>query len=256
MKATLITGASSGIGQAMASTLATQGENLVITGTRKEKLEAIAEDYRSQYGIQVLPLSVDLSTADGAEKLIGLIEVQNIQIHRLINNAGFAYYSGSISQTHQQVEQLINLNVTSLVKLCNHYGSIMQKGDEILNVASTAAFQPIPGQNLYAASKAMVLSFSEGLNYELRDRGIWVSCLNPGVTDTNFFDRAGLKEAKGIFSLNKRMSPLKVAHFGFKLLRKRKLSGSPGIQNKINTFLHRLFSRRIVLALAAKIATY
>jgi short-subunit dehydrogenase len=196
---TLITGASSGIGKVFAERFAQEKHDLVIVARRQAELEALAERLRAAHGVTVHVIALDLSAPRAAHTLFAEVQQRGLHVDGLINNAGFGVHGRHAEISPEAVEQMIAVNVTVLTTLTRLFlpGMIERKSGTILNVASTASFQPIPFFSAYAASKAYVLSFSEGLAEEVREYGIKVVCLCPGPTRTEFMDVAGV-QTKGL----------------------------------------------------------
>ncbi len=185
--ATLITGASGGIGKALAGEFAKGGSDLILVARSEDKLERIAADLAGQYDIRALALPADLSLAGAGKKLFEGVEAHGFHIHTLVNNAGILEM-GAFSKTNTSRHlELIQLNITALTELTSLFvpPMIARGGGRILNVASIAAFQPVPSLATYAATKAFVLSLTESLAEELKQHGITATALCPGVTDTN-----------------------------------------------------------------------
>ena len=183
----LITGASSGIGEAFAHLLATEGFNLVLTARRTERLEALQASLANDTpSIAVKIISMDLGEAEGAQRLCEEIEHLDIEIDLLINNAGMMTRQALMDTDPDDVQQLLTLNITALTQLTHHFLQKMRHRDHgrILNVASIAAFHPLSGADTYAASKAYVLSLSEALSEQLSGTGVSVTALCPGLTAT------------------------------------------------------------------------
>ena len=184
----LITGASAGIGEAFAHLLAAEGFNLVLTARRTDRLEALQASLANDTpSIEVKTISMDLGEAEGAQRLCEEIEHLDVEIDLLINNAGVVTRQ-ALMDTHQdEVQQLLTLNITALTHLTHHFLQKMRHRDHgrILNVASVAAFLPLSGADIYAASKAYVLSLSEALSEQLRGTGVSVTALCPGLTATD-----------------------------------------------------------------------
>lgn len=198
MNYTLITGASAGIGAVFAKQLAAEGRNLILSARRQDKLEALAQELRQQYGIDTQIVTADLATPEGSQALFAAISRQGWKVNGLINNAGFGDRGlFSVLSLERQL-QMIQLNVTSLVELTYRLlPSIRQHSDAfIINVASTAAFQAGPNMAVYYASKAFVLSFSEALHEELKKDKIYVSALCPGATESEFAQEANMTGTK------------------------------------------------------------
>lgn len=192
MTATLITGASGGIGEEFARQLARDKRNLVLVARSKDKLESLAAELAKAHNINAVPLVFDLTKEDAAQKLFDETASRTLEIDLLINNAGFGSLGAFTSFDSTRDAEMIDLNVKSLVALTHLYVRPMmtRRSGAIINVASTAAFQPVPFMATYAATKAFVLSFSEALADEMRDYNVRILALCPGVTETNFFDAA------------------------------------------------------------------
>jgi short-subunit dehydrogenase len=250
---TLITGASTGIGKELAKTFAKNQYNLLLVARSKDKLENLKKELESQYSIHIEILSVDLSKLESPKIIYDFLKQKNLPIQILINNAGFATNGFFLKNSIEEEKNEILVNITSLLELTYLIGNEMIKDShekpkffyKILNVASTAAFQPGPFMSSYYASKAFVLHFSEGLYEELKDKNILVSTLCPGATKTEFFKRAKMENSKLVQS-PLIMSAEDVAKYTFRKLMKNKVIIIPGIMNKIGVFSIRLFPRNIV----------
>ncbi len=192
MNATLITGASSGIGEVFARKLAARGRNVLLVARSEDKLITLCNELGRSNSIRAQYVALDLSEADAAERLFKEASKRGLDIDLLINNAGFGSM-GDFSKLDLARElNMIDLNIKSLVELTYRFLAPMRerKQGAIINVASTAGFQAVPFMATYAATKAFVLSFSEALWEENRPFGIKVMALCPGVTETNFFEAA------------------------------------------------------------------
>ena len=189
MNTTLITGASSGIGEAFARKLAKRGRNVLLVARSEDKLIALCNELGRLSGIRAQYIVMDLTESDAAIRLIEETNKRDLQIEMLVNNAGFGSM-GDFAKLDLATElEIIDLNIKSLVELTHRFLAPMRERRQgtIINVASTAAFQGVPFMATYAATKAFVLSFSEAIGEENRPHGIRVLALCPGVTDTNFF---------------------------------------------------------------------
>jgi len=192
----LITGASSGIGEALARKFAAEGFALIITARRRERLQALADEL----GGDITVVDADLGVPGGAAALIEAIADRDVSV--LVNNAGVARTGDFLSQDIADIDAMLALNISALTTLTRHYAEQMAKRGvgRILNVASVAAFQPVPGMSLYAATKAFVLSLSEGLSEEFRDRGVRrrrARRAGGGDVDAGRRGAAGLRRAHG-----------------------------------------------------------
>ena len=202
MKATLITGASGGIGEAFARRLAREKHNLVLAARSEKKLHELCDELMLKHEITAHYVAIDLIQTKADEHLFEETEKHGFEIEWLINNAGFGSMGDFANLDLQRELEMIELNIQSLVALTHRYLQKMRsrKSGVIINVSSTASFQPIPFMATYAATKAFVTSFSEAIAEENRSYGITITALCPGPTDTNFFDAANAEafRAKGM----------------------------------------------------------
>ncbi|MCA1593547.1 MAG: SDR family oxidoreductase [Acidobacteria bacterium] len=193
MKTTLITGASSGIGEVFGRKLAARGENVVLVARSESKLAVVCEELRRAHGVDAQYVALDLTERDAPARLFAETERRGLEVEMLVNNAGFgAVGEFALLELGRELE-MIDLNVRALVELTHRYLAPMRarRSGAIINVASTTSFQPVPLMATYAATKAFVLSFSEALWEENRAFGVKVLALCPGSTGTNFFKVAG-----------------------------------------------------------------
>ena len=188
MSTALVTGASSGIGAAFVTELAQRGFDLVLVARSLSILEDMAERLQIEHGISVLVVEQDLLKPDAVQSVVDRVIQRGYSVDLLINNAGFGDYGEFASRDRQKQLDMIDLNIRSLVEMTQAWlPSMLERGQgQIINVASMAGFQPMPYLSVYAATKAFVLSFSEALWAENRDRGVQVMALCPGPTDSNF----------------------------------------------------------------------
>lgn len=242
---TLITGASAGLGVEFAAQCAARGEELVLVARRKERLDALAKTLPTK--AHVFPL--DLASPDAAASLVNAIEAEGLTVATLINNAGFGLAGKFAALPLARQSEMIELNVRALVELCRLVLPAMRERGEgaILNVASTAAFQPGPNMAVYYASKAFVLSFSEALHHELKGSGIKVSCLCPGPTESEFAEVANSR-SPALERIKVPAAP--VVRAGLAGLERNKAVVVPGLPNKLTSqasrFLPRATMRRLV----------
>jgi uncharacterized protein len=243
----LITGATSGIGLALAEELARRKYDLVIAARRAEELGVVAVDLSERHSIGVEKVALDLSEPDAADRLAGQLRLDDRPIDVLVNNAGFAQY-GPFVETDAEAElRMLYLNIFTVTRLTKLLlPSMVARGSgRVLNVASTAAFMPGPLMAVYYASKAYVLSFSEALAEEARGSGVTVTALCPGPTRTGFQARAEMEESK-LVKNRSIMDAAAVAHAGIEgALRGRSLV-IPGATNKLQTLVPRLLPRFLV----------
>jgi uncharacterized protein len=231
----VITGASKGIGKAIAIELAKRNYNLVLVARSEKLLLEVKKEIQTKNEVSIETLALDLSTSDSASKLLAFCESKQLIVSILINNAGYGL-SGKIDKhSIEDNSNMIQLNVLSLTQITQTFLPILEKNGPsyILNVASTASYQAIPGLAVYSATKAYVLSFSRALYHELKSRGISVTALSPGPTATEFSDRAQIGE-KGLKAAEKvNMTAEDVAKIGVDALFAKKPEVVTGILNKI-----------------------
>ena len=198
MDVTVITGASSGLGEGFARALAGRKRSLLLVARREERLAALAIELAERHGVAVETLALDLAADDAGERLMRAAGERGLVIDQLINNAGFGARGAFADLGLDEQKRMIALNCTALMELCHRVlpGMVERKRGGILNVASTASFQPGPWMAVYYATKAFVLSFSEALHEEVRAHGVKVAALCPGPTRTEFADVAGMGDSE------------------------------------------------------------
>lgn len=194
----LVTGASGGIGEAIARQLASRGADLILVARSADRLHALAGELSQQHGIRAEVIAADLSCPDAGRTLEAEVAARGLQVDLLVNNAGFGGFSEFARQDPQDIGEMIAVNITALTDLTRRFlPPMLERGrGRVLNVASTAGFVPGPLMAVYYATKAYVLSFSEGVNEELRGTGLSVTALCPGPVDTGFQDAASLHESR------------------------------------------------------------
>jgi short-subunit dehydrogenase len=244
----LVTGSSAGLGEAFARQLAAQGANLILVARSEERLNRLAETLRGETGMQVTVFAADLSSADAVNGLIAEISRRHLKIDILVNNAGLGVFENILDTPFAtQVEQ-VNVNVLALIALTHALapGMIARHRGGVINIASTAAFQPLAGAGLYAASKAFVLFFSEALALELRQTGVTVTAACPGPIATHFFAKMNLQmQAKQMDQ------PGPVVNDILRGFERGKKVVYPGrIANRLSTWGARFLSRNMILRLA------
>jgi short-subunit dehydrogenase len=250
METALITGASSGIGLELARICAKQGINLVITARSAPQLEELATELRKE-GVQVDVLVKDLSAYTCAREIFDWCQTNNRAVHYLINNAGFGDYGIFHESDWDKQERMINLNITALAYLTHLFlpGMIQRGKGRIMNVASTASFQPGPTMSVYYASKAFVLHFSEALANELKPFGITVTALCPGATESGFQAVAGIEETR-LVKGRKLPGSREVAEYGFRAMMRGKRVAIHGTLNRMMVFGVRFMPRKWVVGVA------
>jgi len=249
MPKALITGASSGIGLELARIFAREHFNVVLVARSQARLEEIAAELGAGHGVAVEVIAKDLSTPDAAAE----IQRQVGRVNVLVNNAGFGLYGKFAGFPLADSLNLMHLNMDALVALTKLFlpGMIEARSGRILNVASTAAFQPGPLMALYYASKAFVLSFSEAIANELQGTGVTVTTLCPGPTETGFQARAEVEDIR----LNRMgmMSAKAVAEAGYRGVMAGKTIVIPGLKNKLGAQSVRISPRKLVTKIVRKI---
>ncbi len=200
MKAALITGASSGIGEAFARRLAEDGRDLVLVARSADKLHALCDELMADFGITAHFIGIDLIDYQADERLFNETQKHGMEIDLLINNAGFGSMGDFARLDLEKELEMVNLNICALVALTHRYLQPMRQRGEgaVINLSSAAGFQPIPFMATYAASKAFVTSFSEAIAEENRPYGIHVMALCPGSTKTNFFNASNIDRDRHI----------------------------------------------------------
>ena len=192
MQTTLITGASSGIGESLAGHFAAGGSRLVLVARSERKLKQIARQVESLHSVNVLVETADLSRRGAAKKLAAALEARGTPIDTLVNCAGVLEHGSFVHNGPAAHRQILDLNISGLTSMLDEFlpGMVQRGGGRVLNVASIAAFQPVPSLAVYAASKAYVLSLTESLSEELKGTGVTVTALCPGLTATNMLSSA------------------------------------------------------------------
>ena len=245
----LITGASAGLGVEFARQLSARGMRLVLAARRKDRLEALAAELGNARVV-----AIDLSEAGSADRLLADVTAAGEQVDLLVNNAGFGLKGRFAELDAARQRQMIDLNIGALTDLCRAVapGMIERKGGAILNVASTAAFQPGPRMAVYFATKAYVLSFTEALHEELKRHGIKVSALCPGPTRTEFGAVAGFGDGKGAFDRYS-ADAASVVRAGLEGLDRNRAVVVPGLLNKVGASSTRFIPRPVVRKIAGAI---
>lgn len=248
----LVTGASSGIGAAYARALRGRGERLVLVARREERLRALAAELGGEEWATVAP--ADLSAHDAATTLRSHVEGQGIAVDLLVNNAGLGHTAPFIDQPLDVVRAMLDVNIKALVELTQAFlpGMKGRGRGRIVNVASNAAFQPVPFLTVYAATKAFVLSFTEGLAEELRGTGIDVQGLCPGLTETEFLDVAGTHDGLKV-KKTPMLSVDEVVEASLRGLDRKRLRVVPGWTNRLAIFAQRFVPAALPRRVAAEL---
>lgn len=253
-KTALITGASSGIGKALAENFAKDGYNLVLAARGVAKMQILADDLQRRYKISATVIGADLETNDGAAKLHADIKARNITISALVNNAGYGSF-GEFKDSALPTEMaMMQLNMNTVVVLTKLFmPDLIATRGKILNTASTAAFQPGPYMAVYYATKAFVLSFSEAIAAELEGTGVTVTALCPGPTASGFQDKADM-HASALVKGKKLPSSEDVAVAGYRAMQSGQRVFVPGFMNWVMAQSVRFTPRNLVTALVKQMS--
>jgi uncharacterized protein len=250
MATALITGASNGIGLELARVHASKGDNLVLVARNLDKLNDIKSELEKKFNIKVYNIGKDLSKPDAALEVYNETTQQKIQIDYLINNAGFGDFGMFVETDWQKELQMINLNITTLTQFTKLYLQDMVKrgNGKIINVASTAAFQSGPTMAVYYATKAYVLSFSEAVDNEVSDKGVTITTLCPGATESGFQAAAAMEES-ALVKGKKLPTSKEVAEYGYKSMMSGKTVAIHGMMNYLMANSVRFTPRALVVKL-------
>jgi uncharacterized protein len=247
----LVTGASAGIGKALAEELAQAGTHLVLTARRRDRLESLAQALATTHKVQTKIFVADLTQPDAPEKIFQFTQQQDLQIDLLINNAGFGAYGEFHTVETKRFLDMVQVNCSAVVYLTRLYLPLMvaRRRGHILIVASTASFQAVPYISTYAATKAFDLLFAEGVAEEVKPYGVRVCALCPGSTESEFGEVAGQTSVAA--SRRHRETAEKVARTGLRALEHGKSYVISGVPNYLGVQGQRLVSRGLVTRVAA-----
>jgi short-subunit dehydrogenase len=245
----LITGASAGIGVALANELAAGGAHVVLTARRRDRLEQLSRYLNQQHGIRTAVFDADLAKREAPEKIYEFTRQQGLQIDLLINNAGFGQYGELTQVPIQRLLDIVQLNCTAVVHLTRLYlgEMVARRRGDVLILASTASFQAVPFISTYAATKAFDLLFAEGLAEEMRPYGIRVCALCPGSTESEFHAIAGQEK----FTSKHQETAEKVARTGLEALAAGRSYVISGVGNYLGAQSQRMVPRSLVTRIAA-----
>jgi short-subunit dehydrogenase len=252
---TLITGASSGIGKVFAERFAREGHDLIVVARRETELSTLAEHLTRAHGVTVHVLPADLSIPGAAQRLYDEVQARQLQVDGLINNAGFGIHGAHAEMDPAALERMLTVNVTVLTMLTRAFlpGMIARRSGMIVNISSTAAFQPIPFFAAYAASKAYVLSLTEGLAEEVKPYGIKVMALCPGPTRTGFMESAGLQLGGIKYADAAFMDAHDVVEACMRALSTREVVRIPGVLNTLMARSLPFLPRQLVAKVSGKL---
>jgi uncharacterized protein len=252
----LVTGASSGIGADVARSLARRGHGSTLVARRAERLEELATELRDEHGVRVEVVEADLGDAAGRDGMFARLAELQLRVEVLVNNAGFGSGGLFVELDAERETEMVRLNVEAVIALCGRYvPDMVRRGrGAVLNVASTAAFQPLPRQATYGATKAFVLSFTDALHAELDRTGVTATALCPGPVRTEFADSAGIgEEAEGLPGVFWAESP-EVAEQGVRGLEHDRRVVVPGLLNRAGALGGQHVPRSLLLRLAGRLS--
>ena len=254
MSTTLITGASGGIGYELAKLFARDHHNLILVARSADKLARVASELQS-HGITVKTIALDLAQPPAPKFLFDQLQREGISVDILINNAGFGAYGQFAQMSEQEIQGQIDLNITALTQLTRLFlpPMLVRHSGRIMNVASTAGFQPGPLLAVYYATKAYVISFSEAIANELHNSGVTVTCFCPGATHTGFAKRSGTEKSR-LFKQLGGMSAEKVALDGYRAVMEGRTLAISGMHNWVVAQSTRFAPRKMVTAVSRWVA--
>lgn len=232
----------------MAEYAASKGYNLILVARSEEKLAESASYLQGRYRVDVKVKAVDLTEDTAVNDLYDWVNDNQLQVDKLINNAGVGLYGKFDQMPLDEQLNLIKLNQTTIVKMCYTFMPMLKQSKPafLMNVASTACYQPIPYMSVYAATQSFIQSFTLALKDEMKRSGMGISCLNPGPTATDFFERAGL-QSMPVNSAEIKMSPKEVAEIAIEGMLDKVAEIIPGTSNTFGAYFSKLFPNRWVV---------
>ena len=251
----VVTGASSGIGDHLARQLAAKGHGVTVVARREDRLRALASELSAQHGVRAEVVAADLSDVAGRQAVVDAVAERGLTVDVLVNNAGFST-SGPVHRSEPEREiSMIRTDVEAIAHLCSAFlpGMVERGRGAVLNVASTAAFQPLPGQAGYSASKAFVLAYSRAVHTELKGTGVTMTVLCPGPVETEFGVTAGIsdEEAKALPQIMW-VPAEQVAAAGIDGMAAGRAVVIPGAANRVGAVFAHLTPRRLLLPILAR----
>lgn len=249
----LITGASAGIGEALARHCAMKNHDLILVARRKARLEALAYELNAEWGVEVDVFDCDLGEADAARELFARTEEAGLQVDLLINNAGLGQSGDLAEMDLDRITMMMRVNIEALTQLTRLYlPAMIARGEgRVLNVGSVAGFPPGPGMAVYYATKAYVYSLTEALVEELKGTGVTITNLAPGATDTEFQSRADIEKSL-LFAVGV-LDAEAVAKYGYEAMMRGKALAIPGLSNKLSARTIPLVPRRLIRKITRRI---
>ena len=249
----LITGASSGIGSSIARQLARRRLNVTLVARREERLRELAAELVDEHGVDAGIITADLGTREGRDEVSRKLKRQALAVDLLVNNAGFGYAGDFASAERERQVEMVALNCEAIVDLTSRFLAAMvgRGAGGVINIASTAAFQPMPKGATYAATKAFVLSFSEALHSEVAGSGVSVTAVCPGPVKTEFMDASGIKGEEKLPRLFWH-SPDDIAEEALRAAEAGKRAVTPGLVNRAGSVLGRYTPRTVSLPITKR----
>jgi short-subunit dehydrogenase len=250
----LVTGGSGGIGLELAKELARNGHSVALVARKRDALEAAAGHIEGKYAVKATVFAADLADPVAPARIHEGMLDQGIEIGILINNAGFGIGGPFIDTDADRELDMIQVNIASVIQLTKLFlpAMVKRRRGHVMNVASTAAFQPGPLMSVYYASKAFVLSFSEAIAEELRNTGVTVTALCPGPTETGFADQANIGRSR-LFHYSPVAQPEDVARYGYRAMMKGERVAIPAFRDKLMVQAERISPRRLVTTISRKL---
>ena len=251
----LVTGASKGIGKCLAEGFAARGYDVLLVARSEQLLRELSATLMSRYRVTTAWLAIDLSEAGAPQKVYNWCQSNGYTVQVLANNAGYGMGGALDHNPTQDILAMMRVNMEVPVALCRLFLPQLRQQEKawILNIASSAAYQAVPGLTVYAATKSFILSFSRGLRQELKKTPVSVTCISPGATDTNFVNQAQLGEKARKMADKVNMSPEKVAQIALRSLFAGKGEVIPGFVNKLGVAMAWLLPKTLVERTAMKI---
>ena len=248
----LITGASNGIGRELAALFAMDGHNLVIVARNGQRLDAVKDALEGRYHVRVVPFAIDLSEPDAPKRLHDFTTSRGIAVEYLVNNAGFADWTGYLDADWSRQQRMMRLNMEALAELTYRYGRDMRAAGHgrILNISSVASMMAGPYMAMYFATKAFVRSLSEAVAYELRGTDVTATCVCPGPTATGFA-KAARMGGRNFFTMTKPATARQLAAFAYRRMMRGSTLAYHGPLTKAGAFAERVLPRIITRAAAA-----
>lgn len=255
MNYALVTGASKGIGKAIAYELAARRFNILLVARSADLLQDIAADINNRFEVATDYLAADLSNPAAAINILEWCNRNNFNVRALINNAGYGLSGAFEKYSAADYQNMMELNMVSLVSMTHHFLPMLKKNEQayIMNIASTASYQSVPGLSVYAASKSFVLNFSRAIHIELKNTNVSVTCVSPGGTNTDFGNRANISKKGNAIAAKVNMTSETVASKAVKGMLNKKTEVITGGINKLGVFIAWLLPKKIVENGAASI---